>query len=183
VDFSTYTTLTALFALFANALTVALLVVLVGGRFGITSLARARDWLRDALADVGVWLAATVATASTVGSLIYSEAYDLIPCSLCWYQRIAMYPLAVILIIAALKRANDEARRYGLPLALVGMAIATYHYLIQQFPDLETGACSVDVPCSAPYVWKYDFVSIPYMALAGFALVVVLLFSTERTRP
>ena len=113
-------------------------------------------------------------------SLLYSEVYDLIPCRLCWYQRVAMYPLALVLIIAALKRANAEARRYGLPLSLIGGGIAAYHYLIQQFPSLEGGACSIDVPCSAPYVWKYDFVSIPYMALAGFALIGVLLVATER---
>ena len=81
---------------------------------------------------------------------------------------------------AAFKRANDEARRYGLPLTVIGGGIAAYHYLIQQFPNLESGACSIDVPCSAPYVWKYEFVSIPYMALAGFALIAVLLLATER---
>jgi hypothetical protein len=52
--------------------------------------------------------------------------------------------------------------------------------LIQQFPDLEAGACSLSVPCSAPYVWKYDFISIPYMALAGFLLISALLLVTDR---
>lgn len=181
MDFATYTTLTALFALFANVLALGLIVVLVGSRVGVGALVGARRWLSEALGEIGVWLAAAVATASTIGSLLYSEAFDLIPCRLCWYQRIAMYPLALVLIIAALKKANAEARRYGLPLAIVGGGIAAYHYLIQQFPSLEAGACSLDVPCSAPYVWKYDFVSIPYMALAGFLLTGLLLLATERS--
>ncbi|NNF10151.1 MAG: disulfide bond formation protein B [Acidimicrobiia bacterium] len=180
MDFSTYTQLTALFALFANAVTIGIVVVFAGGRFGVAPLARARDWLRVALQDVGVLLAAIVASASTIGSLLYSEAYNLIPCELCWYQRIAMYPLAVILVIAAVRRATGEARRYGIPLAVIGTVIAAYHYLIQQFPDLEAGSCSLDVPCSAPYVWQYDFISIPYMALAGFTLVLALLLATGR---
>lgn len=180
VDLSAYSTFTALFALFANVLTVGLVVVLVGARFGFARLQHAREWLREALREVGVWLAAAVATAATIGSLLYSEVYDLIPCRLCWYQRIAMYPLAVVLIIAAFKRANAEARRYGMPLTIIGGGIAAYHYLIQQFPSLESGACSIDVPCAAPYVWKYDFVSIPYMALAAFVLIAVLLLATDR---
>ena len=179
MDLSSYASLTALFALFANALTIGLVVELVGERAGVASLVRAGGWLRAALEDVGVWLAALAASASTIGSLLYSEAYDLIPCELCWYQRIAMYPLAVLLVIAAAKRANSEAFRYGMPIALIGTTIATYHYLIQQFPSLEAGACSLDVPCSAPYVWQYGFVSIPYMALAGFTLVAALLFASK----
>ncbi len=122
-----------------------------------------------------------MATSSTIGSLIYSEYFDLIPCRLCWYQRTAMYPLAIILMIAAVRRDTTGARRYGIPLAVIGTAIAAYHYLIQQFPSLESGACSLEAPCSAPYVWKYGFISIPYMALAGFALILVLLLTSEKT--
>jgi disulfide bond formation protein DsbB len=180
VSFLTYTQLTALLALFANALTLALIIVFAGARGGVGSLVGARDWLRQAFKDVGVWLAWTVATVSTAGSLIYSDHYNLLPCRFCWYQRIAMYPLVVILLIAAIKKVNSEARRYGLPLAAIGIVISGYHYLIQQFPDLEAGACSLSVPCSAPYVWKYDFISIPYMALAGFLLISALLLVTDR---
>jgi len=180
MSFLTYTQLTSLLALFANVATLVLVVIFGGARFEISSLVNARTWLRQALRDVGVWLAWTVATVSTAGSLLYSEHYNLIPCRYCWYQRIAMYPLVVILLIAAVKKVNSEARRYGLPLAVIGVIISGYHYLIQQFPDLESGACSLSVPCSAPYVWKYDFISIPYMALAGFLLIAALLLVTDR---
>ena len=143
-------------------------------------MAGARDWLRQALKDVGVWLAWIVATVSSVGSLIYTDHYNLIPCRFCWYQRIAMYPLVVILLIAAVRKMNSEARRYGLPLSVSGIALSGYHYLLHHFPDLESGACSLSVPCSAPYVWKYGFISIPYMALAGFLLITTLLLVTDR---
>lgn len=179
MSLNTFGQLTSLLALLANGLTLAVLVVFVGGRFG--KLTAARNWLQEAFRDVGIWIAAAVATSSTIGSLIYSEYFDLIPCRFCWYQRIAMYPLAVILIIAALRRDNSGARRYGIPLAAMGAIIAAYHYLIQQFPSLEAGSCSLEAPCSAPYIWTYDFISIPYMALAGFALILVLLTTTERT--
>lgn len=133
------------------------------------------------LAPAALPLAAIIASTAMFGSLFFSEVLGYVPCTLCWYQRIAMYPLAVILLIAAVRRDASGARRYGIPLAVIGAAIAGYHYLIQQFPSLETGACSLEAPCSAPYVWQYGFVSIPYMALAGFALILLVLLTTERT--
>ena len=179
MSFDTYTHFTSLLALFAGGAAVVVSGVFALTAAGVGRFVAARDWLREALGEVGIWLAAAVATASTVGSLIYSEHFDLIPCRFCWYQRIFMYPLAVILIIAAFRRDTAGARRYGLPLAGIGILISGYHYLIQQFPNLESGACSVDVPCSAPYVWRYGFLSIPWMALAGFALIITLLLTTR----
>jgi hypothetical protein len=123
--------------------------------------------------NAGLWLAWLVATSSTVGSLVYSEVYHLEPCRLCWYQRIAMYPLALMLGIAVWKR-DGSVRRYALPLAAVGAAIAAYHYALQTFPGLDTGACSAGVPCTAKYVNEFGFVSIPFMALAGFVAVIGL---------
>jgi disulfide bond formation protein DsbB len=64
-------------------------------------------------------------------------------------------------------------------LAGVGAVIAGYHYLIQHVPSLSTGACSTTVPCSAPWVWKFDFVSIPFMALVAFVAIIVL-FAADR---
>ena len=181
MSFSTYTQLATLLALLANGLALMILVVFGGARLGVTPLIGARDWLRDAFRDAGLWLAAAVATTATLGSLIYSEYFDLIPCRYCWFQRIAMYPLALILIIAAARRDTAGAKRYGIPLSIIGTGLAAYHYLIQQYPSLEGSSCSIDVPCSAPYVWEYGFVSIPYMAMAGFTLIALILITTERT--
>lgn len=128
-----------------------------------------------ALGGVPVWLTWMVALVASVGSLIYSEVIGFEPCRLCWFQRIAMYPLAVVLLVGAMRR-EAAVRFYALPLALVGLGISIWHYLIQAFPSLSDAAsCDPSVPCSARYVDVFGFVSIPFMAGAGFTLISVLL--------
>lgn len=117
------------------------------------------------------WLVATVAT---LGSLTYSEVYGFEPCRLCWYQRILMYPLVLVLAVGWWNK-DPDVRRYGLPLAGLGMLVSAYHYLIQMFPTLDAGACGLGVPCSARYVEVLGFISIPLMAFAGFAAIVASL--------
>lgn len=86
-----------------------------------------------------------------------------------------MYPMAVILLVGAIRR-EAIVRLYALPLALGGLALSTWHYLLQAFPGLEAGAaCDPTVPCSARYVEIFGFISIPFMAGAGFLLIAVLL--------
>lgn len=133
-------------------------------------------------ASVVAWLVVLVAAASTTGSLIYSEVYGLEPCRLCWYQRIAMYPLALTGAVAAFKADIAALRRYVLPPALIGAVIAAYHYFIQLYPTADTGACSAGVPCSSRYVDEFGFVSIPFMALAGFLLIAALIASVKEAR-
>lgn len=129
----------------------------------------------ESLGSGAVWLAWLVALVATVGSLIYSEVIGFQPCRLCWFQRIAMYPMAVILLVGAIRR-DVTVKFYALPLALVGLGISIWHYLIQTFPSLsESAACDPSVPCSAKYVDIFGFVSIPFMAGAGFTLISVLL--------
>jgi disulfide bond formation protein DsbB len=115
-----------------------------------------------------------MAVVATLGSLYYSEVAGFTPCEYCWYQRIAMYPLALILGIAAFRR-DLAIRLYAIPLAATGAAISAYHYTIQHFPSLAQGSCDLFAPCSAAYVWKFDFVSIPFMALVSFAVVITAL--------
>lgn len=141
-----------------------------------------RDRLVAGLGGKAVWLAWVVALVATLGSLYLSEIAHLEPCRLCWYQRIAMYPLVVILAIGA-ARADAAVRRYAAPVAGIGLGVAVYHYLIQHFPDLEAGTCSVGVSCAAPYIWEFGFVSIPYMAAAAFAPILVLLAASVTIQP
>lgn len=136
--------------------------------------ATALESVRLTVAGNGLSLGWGMALVATGGSLYFSEVAHFIPCELCWYQRIAMYPLAVVLGIAAFRR-DLGIRRYVLPLAIAGGLISAYHYLIQHFPDLDAGTCDVGVPCSAAWVWKFDFVSIPFMALASFGTIVMTL--------
>lgn len=141
-----------------------------------------RSLRRSGFGEMSTWLATLVALVATVGSLTYSEWFGFEPCLLCWYQRIAMYPLVPVLAVGALRR-DPAVRLYGLPLSLIGTAIASWHYLLQTFPALDTGACSLGVPCTAKYVNEFGFVSIPFMALSGFVLITVLLLSFRPGTP
>ena len=126
------------------------------------------------LGNNAVWLAWVVAAVCTAGSLIYSEVIHFVPCRLCWFQRIAMYPLSIILLVGAIRR-EALVKFYALPLALAGLATSIYHYLIQVYPSIEGGSCDPANPCSARYVEEFGFISIPFMAGAGFILISVLL--------
>jgi disulfide bond formation protein DsbB len=162
----------ALLALAAQAGTVVLVVTLVA-----RVVARRASWPRQVLAAVGpvaLVMAAAVAVVATVGSLYYSEVADFPPCRLCWFQRIGMYPLAVLLPIAAWRR-DRQVRWYALPLAVIGGAVSIYHMVIERFPSLESGACEVANPCSIIWVEQLGYLTIPTMALSGFALVAILL--------
>ena len=126
------------------------------------------------LGNVAIWLAWSVALVATVGSLMYSEAFHYVPCRLCWFQRIAMYPLAVILLVGAIRR-EAVVKFYALPLALIGLVISIYHNVVQFFPSLEGGSCDPLNPCSARTIEMFGFMDLPFMAGAGFIVIAVLL--------
>ena len=160
-------------------------VPLALGLLAAVSSAGARGRLRSALLGqerhpIGwSWGVALIAMA---GSLYLSEVAHLVPCSLCWYQRIAMYPLVFVLGVAML-RGDTGVWRYALPIAAVGLLIAAYHVTIQWLPSLDVGACSVGAPCSGRYVAVFGFISIPTMAGAAFLLIgslLLLLRALER---
>jgi disulfide bond formation protein DsbB len=135
----------------------------------------------DEVAPAALPLAAVVATTSMIGSLYFSEVLHFAPCELCWYQRIAMYPLAPMLGIAAVRR-DLGVRRYAWVLSVSGALIAAYHYTIEWLPNLEVSACSTDVPCTAVWFREFGFVSIAFMALSGFIAITILLHVATRVR-
>lgn len=115
--------------------------------------------------------AALVATVATAGSLYFSEVMGLVPCDLCWFQRILMYPLVVVLRVAAVE---DRATvwRTGLPLSLGGVAVAGYHSYLQLTPG---ASCALDGAC-ATVLWQgLGVFTIPRLALVAFLLVSVAL--------
>ena len=89
-----------------------------------------------------------------------------------------MYPLAVILPIAAWRR-DVGVRFYAAPLAAVGGLVAVYHVLVERFPTLEAGSCDPTNPCSIIWVEPLGYLTIPTMALSGFALILTLLAYAE----
>lgn len=128
------------------------------------------------LAITGAWSVATLAMA---GSLYFSEVAHFPPCTLCWYQRIVMYPLVLILGIAAIRR-DTAIRLYVIPLALIGVVISSYHYLLEWFPAIDSGACVVGVPCTTVWFREFGFASIPFLALVAFLLIITFLMIPER---
>jgi disulfide bond formation protein DsbB len=147
------------------------------GLLGTLSSSAGRTRLIDAL--IGrerhpLGWAWSVALIAMIGSLYLSEVVHLTPCSFCWYQRIAMYPLVFVLGVAMV-RGDAGAWRYALPLAVVGLLIAIYHITIQWQPSLDVGACSSGAPCSGRYLAVFGFVSIPTMAAGAFLLLIALL--------
>lgn len=135
--------------------------------------------MRGAVGPHALFFAFGVAAISMAGSLYLSEGAHFLPCKLCWYQRIAMYPLVPMLAIALWRR-DATVRRYALPIALIGGAISTYHVLLERFPSLETGACDPNNPCSLIWVERFGYLTIPTMALSAFALIAVLLLTLDR---
>ena len=158
-----------------SAIAIALLAVAGPDRF-----AGAKVAVWETLGPSALWLAFLVALTATLGSLYLSEVAHFVPCKLCWYQRIAMYPLVPILGIAASKR-DPDVWRYAVPVAAIGAAISVYHYQLERFPTQASVSCSAEAPCTVVWIWKFHFVSIPFMALSGFALIVALLLVARST--
>lgn len=122
------------------------------------------------------WL---VAVTATMGSLYFSEVRGFIPCELCWYQRILMYPLSVILGISAYA-GETLIKKYVMPLSILGACISLFHYLEQKVPGFaEIKPCTQGIPCSAQYINWFGFVTIPFLALVAFVSITCLMLLTK----
>ena len=117
-------------------------------------------------------ICALIAGGSMAGSLYFSEVAHYVPCTLCWYQRIAMYSLAIIAITATIRR--ETPTPYFIVLASIGAIISLYHWLLERFPSIDTGACSSAVPCTLVWFEKFGFVTLPFMALVGFVAILTV---------
>lgn len=125
------------------------------------------------------WL---TALGATLGSLYFSEVMHFIPCTLCWYQRILMYPLAVILGIAFYR--NDwKIYLYALPFSIFGILLSSYHTALQKVPYLQQfEMCKTGIPCSKDYLNWLGFITIPMMALVAFIIITIGLVILSRKR-
>lgn len=122
------------------------------------------------------WL---VASASTLGALFLSEVMGITPCVLCWYQRIFMFPL-VLILPAGLLPFDRKIVRYALPLALAGGLIALFHVLLAAgyIPE-SIRPCTPGVPCTDESIMWFGFVTIPHLSLLAFSIVSALLILTR----
>jgi len=114
-----------------------------------------------------------IAFAATSGSLYFSEIFELEPCPFCWYQRIFMYPLVVLLGTSLFLK--KSSRDFVIPLAMIGSAIAVYHIAVQAIGEsIATGCGESAVSCSVIYIQYAGYVTIPVMALTAFTAIILL---------
>ena len=132
--------------------------------------------LRSGVEGYELWLAFVVAAIATGGSLFFSEIAHFVPCELCWYQRICMYPLSITTLLAGL---FDDPRvaRYLLPLPVVGGGISVYHLLVENGVAGQSKTCQISAPggCAVKWINEFGYVTIPTLALTAFALAFAFL--------
>jgi disulfide bond formation protein DsbB len=169
---------TLFLASLAVAAEVAVLVALVlaAGSRNAPAIAATSARVRGTVAPDALWLAFLVALVATLGSLYLSEVANFVPCKLCWYQRIAMYPLAPVLGVAAWRR-DRSVVPYVAMLAALGGTVSAYHVVLERFPNLESGICDPSNPCTLIWVQRFGYLTIPAMALSAFALIAVLVLA------
>jgi disulfide bond formation protein DsbB len=150
-------------------------------------LARVRgplDFVRSAVWGYELWLAFLVSAVATGGSLFFSEVARFVPCELCWFQRISMYPLSITTLLAALFN-DHRAARYLLPLPLVGAGVSSYHLLVENGVVKQAQACLVSAPggCATKWIDEFGYMTIPTLALGGFALAFAFLLLASLGSP
>lgn len=122
------------------------------------------------------WL---IAMAALFGSLFFSEVMGLKPCVLCWWQRIFIYPLAVLFLVGLFPQGHKEDRsvvRYTLPLAVIGLGFAIYHYLVYSgFIPESLQPCSEDLSCAEIDLELMGFVTIPMLSIFAYSAIIMLL--------
>ncbi len=120
-----------------------------------------------------MFFAMIIGLMATFGSLFFSEIMKLPPCVLCWYQRIVMYPLVVILAIGIYLK-DKKLPYYVLPLSTIGLIIAIYHNLLYYniLPESAT-PCLIGVSCTTKYIELFGFITIPFLSLIAFLIITI----------
>ena len=116
------------------------------------------------------WAASIIAM---FGSLYFSEVKQYEPCTLCWYQRIIMYPFTIIIGIALIRK-DYQISFYTMILSAIGAIISTYHYLIQKIPFFSDNVIACGrIPCTGQYINWFGFITIPFLALIAFIIIFI----------
>lgn len=120
-------------------------------------------------------LALLQVTLATIGSLVFSEILKFPPCILCWYQRIFMYPLVIILAVGIWKK-DKNVHLYALPLSITGLIISIYHNLLYYNIIPESSApCTLGISCTTKFVEWFGFITIPFLSMAAFITTTLLI--------
>jgi disulfide bond formation protein DsbB len=140
------------------------------------------DQLIDWLGATSRHIALLAAWIATCGSLFFSEVLGWQPCVLCWYQRILMYPLAILLAIGIVRR-DRGLHKYVLPFSITGIGVSLYHYLLIKTDWLPPPPCAVGVPCTVDYLDWLGFINIPFLALAAFLIITCMMLTFAWLQP
>jgi len=132
--------------------------------------------LRRLLWGYELWAAFLVTAIATGGSLFYSQIAGFVPCELCWFQRICMYPLSITTLLMALRN-DHRAAAYLLPLPVVGAGISTYHLLVENAVVEQANSCQISAPggCATKWINEFGYMTIPTLALTAFVLTFAFL--------
>lgn len=123
------------------------------------------------MVKIALYLAWFQSLLAMLGSLYYSEIRHFVPCTLCWYQRILIYPLVIIIAVGILRK-DKKLYQYVLPFSILGVLVSLYQVLLQQGIIISSAApCSVGVSCALGYTKYFGFITIPMMSLAAFILI------------
>ncbi|WP_121626437.1 disulfide oxidoreductase [Poseidonibacter antarcticus] len=130
--------------------------------------------------SVFVFLSFITASIATLGSLFFSEIMEFIPCSMCWYQRIFMYPLVLIFLVNMLYP-DDKIVKYAMPIVLIGWAFSIYHNLLM-FDIIPESIvpCVQGVPCSTEYINWFGFITIPFLSFLAYSIILILLLIIKK---
>jgi len=127
-----------------------------------------------------ILLSFITACIATMGSLFFSEVMQFVPCSMCWYQRIFMYPLVLIFLVNTLYPDN-KVFKYAMPIVVVGLLFAIYHNLLMFgiIPE-SVVPCVQGVPCSTEYINWLGFITIPFLSLSAYSIIFILLLMYKK---
>ena len=134
----------------------------------------ARDRVREWLWGYELWAAFLVAAIATGGSLFLSDVAGYVPCEMCWFQRICMYPLSLLTLFAAYHR-DYRFARYLLPFPVIGACVSIYHLLIENKVVATPAACQIGAGCNVKWIDYFGYMTIPTLALTAFVLLTIFL--------
>ena len=138
--------------------------------------------LVDLLGAASHHVALLAAWIAMCGSLFFSEVLGWPPCLLCWYQRILMYPLTLLIAIGILRR-DHGLHLYVLPFSALGACVSLYHYLLIKTDWFPPPPCNVGIPCTVDYLNVFGFINIPFLALTAFAIITAMMAWSAQVEP
>lgn len=133
------------------------------------------------------WILVVTGVGGVATTLLYSEVFGFIPCSLCWLQRVALYSVAILALVAVKLKDDKYFPIYGIALSTFGIIVAVYQYIYQSLPTelLEAGVmpCLADgtADCSKKVMEVFGFVTFPFLSAVMFAFLIVLFLHLRRS--